>query len=419
MGPAGFRRRRAVLSTPLRLASPNKGHGSTVTRNNHLNQAIHRPYVIAGDQNTLAVALGNFYRSTSAEAGNGNSVTVESMAIEFPNGSVVPLFFNGSRSVTLATTDVVVMSSEISPSQAGYGSIFPSATLIYIKAILSVPVAGNTIPNSGRFTSWDPSGGDQADWFTPANTSVTSTDAVGKYVATGVAFSTNNQGYEPVLIGRPAVDRPSFIIVGDSIADRKEDSENNNFGHTFSMRSMHNADFGNPRPALNFALDSSRYSAVGGTRWAQYCQFARFAIDEYGVNDLGAGSSVASIQASANSVWAKMRANGCQKIIRTKYMPLTTSSDSFATAANQTKATKYQIGGDADLLNTYWETKAADGTIDYVMDMAPARDPLDSWLWKTTGATNYATTDGTHPSTVIHEALSEPLRELYLNLDAS
>jgi len=80
----------------------------------------------------------------------------------------------------------------------------------------------------------------------------------------------------------------------------------------------------------------------------------------------------------------------------------TSSTDDWATTANQTKNTGWTDGGVADQIDAYFATKKADGTLDHVFTTNRLKDDGDTNLWKVDGTADKYTDDGTHPSEAGH-----------------
>lgn len=157
---------------------------------------------------------------------------------------------------------------------------------------------------------------------------------------------------------------------------------------------------------------TAHYIAAGNTRWRQYIQYARFAVEELGTNNLGTSSAgnAASLQSEIASVWALLRAGGIQKIARTKLIPRTSSTDSWATIANQSPYPAFVAGGTAETVNAWIDTKLVDGTLDAVVAMSSTRDAGVPQAWPVNGTAFYACTDGTHPKDLFHEAMAAEVR---------
>jgi lysophospholipase L1-like esterase len=152
----------------------------------------------------------------------------------------------------------------------------------------------------------------------------------------------------------------------------------------------------------------------------------------YGTNDFNTGSTTAQVQTSvlAFATQAYQRGNRC--FVAT-VLPITTSSDSFVTVANQTKGAGFSqrapfnswLRDGAPLDQSTLQPAAvglpgalrigqAGHPIYKVIDIASvaevdANNQLfpNGGFWIVNGTANYATTDGTHPTSVMHIAMSQ------------
>lgn len=98
------------------------------------------------------------------------------------------------------------------------------------------------------------------------------------------------------------------------------------------------------------------------------------------------------------------------KIIRTKLLPRTNSTDSWTTdGANQTYQTNWGAASYSSQFNTWVDARLADTSVDAVVD-ANALRAADPLKFVVNGTANYATNDGTHPSPTTHELLAVELR---------
>jgi lysophospholipase L1-like esterase len=140
------------------------------------------------------------------------------------------------------------------------------------------------------------------------------------------------------------------------------------------------------------------------TRTAMF-EFGTHAIFGMGNNDPANGFSLASIQANYTAIWAHARAHGLF-IAQATMPPRTTSSNSWSSAAGQTVVSGYGASETRGQLNAWFSTALASGLIDQIIDLNSAcEDPANPGKWVTNGSANYATTDGIHPSTAMHQLM--------------
>lgn len=403
-----------VISTQNRI---NSGKESRATRTGC---CIRWPIVLGTDASDLIVSIPNWYQmgSGAGETATGNGFTIEEMVIENAGGAIsTPVRFAGGRSVTVADNANDLQSDAVLPAAFTLPQ-FSRGEQYWVKGRITLALGTHALPYSDRNRS--SIGGSQVNWYDPAATTPSSTDIPGPYTATGTAFDIRNNGFCPIILGHPAVDGPSFIGIGDSIMCITADTGGGTSvinGVGFFHRAMHDAasTAASLRPSLNFArvgAATAHYTAAGNTRWRQYVRYVRFAVEELGTNNLGTSSAgnAASLQAEIAALWTLLRAGGVQKIARTRMIPRTASSDSWATIAGQSPFPAFVAGGTAEAVNTWFESKRSDGTIDAVVAMASTHDTSVPQAWPVNGTAFYACTDGTHPKDVIHEAMAAELR---------
>jgi hypothetical protein len=140
-------------------------------------------------------------------------------------------------------------------------------------------------------------------------------------------------------------------------------------------------------------------------------------ICDYGTNEVRDGNSLATIQANLVSVWAQAAQRGC-KVWHTTITPQTTSTDSWASTANQTAASGFGASSVWANLNSWLRGGASyyfDGTslvagqtghpLTGVLDVAAAvTDATTTWAWKAS-----YTSDGIHPNATGHAAIATAL----------
>jgi hypothetical protein len=126
------------------------------------------------------------------------------------------------------------------------------------------------------------------------------------------------------------------------------------------------------------------------------------AICDYGVNDFTFGKSVAQLQASLTIIWASLKASG-MKVYQSLILPRNSSTDSFATTANQTP-----INSAANNVTINNWIKAQVGTLidGYLDTVSVCCSDSTSYLWEANGTANYATLDGLHPTKTLHQAMA-------------
>lgn len=145
--------------------------------------------------------------------------------------------------------------------------------------------------------------------------------------------------------------------------------------------------------------------------WGRYAllEFVTHAVFGMSTNDVGNGYTLAEIQSNCQAAWAAAKRMGV-KVYHTTMTPKTTSTDSWATAANQTVTAEYDTAGKRGQFNAWLLTQVDAGNLDGVIDVnAAVADPANPDKWLTNGTANYLTADGLHPSTSGHVLMAAVL----------
>lgn len=336
----------------------------------------------------ISLLYGNFYffTGTSTNEINGPSTITVDAAIEY-SSAYYPQLFNGASTKAIASSDGVLLGDAIS------GLSIPAGTSVYIRNSARVS-AGQQIPIGRQRNT--PTGED----------SRLSSNASSQTYGTGAlsAGVSAAYGYAPLaLIGRPTTPKVSIVLFGDSIADATAyDAVDANGNRGSFAKAFYAADI----PFVKATRGSMRIYGFHPARspklWTvvPYCSHV---VIQPGTNDLAQAASgdytLAAIQANYQAMWAQARVLG-KKVIQCTILPRTTSTDSFATPANQTTVSRFGVGQDRDTLNAWFNAQLAAGNIDAVWDLNSVyEDPANLGKWKTNGTAFYATSDGTHPST--------------------
>lgn len=401
-----------ITAIPLRAASVQNRTGTgrdPIPATGFTRQLFRWPHLIAGNVETIRLSFFNWY-FTGSELENSNAVTIIEASLE-KNGSgkTVPVTFNGSRSITLATSASDVQSDPIEKTSFTGG--FPDGTIVWVKGIVEVPTGGGVVATpflSGAYS------GSQAAWFNPSTATISSTDAPGAYTGTGLNIHSRINGFGCVLLANGFTYVPSWISIGDSIMEGLVEANLNGiYGQGFMQRAVGGASVSSI-PLINISKSGIPALAFNnGTKWRDYIKYGKYAVDELIGNDIGVTNTVpfATLQARAQANWTILVANGIQGIVRTKNSPRTTSTDNWTTAANQTVRSGWNVGENAILFNDWLDTKVLDSTLLAAVNFTDVKDPVTPTKWKTDGVTPFLMTgDDVHPSTNGHTLMGAQLR---------
>ncbi|WP_230203031.1 SGNH/GDSL hydrolase family protein [Parafrankia discariae] len=320
-----------------------------------------------------------------------------------------PAFFRGASSadVTIAPGHVVVSEPiGISPS-------IPKGSAFYINNIVQ-PMSGSTM-NQGSF----PRGGHT---HKVAAGEYEAHVALGSASVTDVTTTTPNTisgdgspGYAPMaIVGQPSAATAVVYLCGDSIMNGTGDdfvlgSELGGWG----VRLLAD-DPATPTKYLYPHLRSARGSSRGhyqyGPGWQRRLALAAgctHVIDEWATNDIAAPRTFAQVQAAALDRWRAFARMGLI-VYASTCVPRTTSTDSWATEANQTPAANFGSGSAWAQYNTWVRTVPS--PLAGVIDAAAATvDTATGLVWR-----NGFTIDGIHPTAAAHIAIAQSVQAIQL-----
>lgn len=386
-----------------RCAVPTSSWGNGASsRTDTLSENRKKLFIGPSDVTDLQVAACGYYLKSDATGehalGNDYSWTA---ALELGDGSAsFKLYANGVAEMNVPDGCPAVL------TDPAFGVDFAAGAAFFLRQRMAVASSANDLfPSSSQSATTAESG-----YVAPSGATVVYGTGAISTVSGGASFG----GALPLLvIGRPKTPHCSVIINGDSISVGNNDTVNNTTGaYAFIARGLDN---------VNGFTIPYQWCGVGGDKlaedisaneWRKYWsyQFATHVIFEKSTNDIAAGTSLATLQSLAIAEWTRAKRTigpygKPLQTMHTKVMPRTTSTDSWATAGNQTPATGFGVGGVRDQFNAWLDTQVGGGLLDAVIDPNPAvEDPNNHGCWITNGSANYGTTDGIHPNNVLHVA---------------
>lgn len=369
--------------------------------------AVFRSLHIIGDDYTdLAISLSNFYLQYSSETRTGNTITLLSLSAE-TNGIVKPVYFGSSRSLALLDGDYDKQSVTLVPSDFGL-SLFTEGTTIWLKGVVSLSSASHYLPIVYSVIPSDFS--NQSEWYNSSTSTVSSTDVTGDYTVSGGSFSTQAYSFRPLILGHPVRDTKSIVVTADSLSAGNGDSSRGVGGRGWVNVAVYNGGT-SMFPCLSLARSGGWVlQSVGSRRIKHFFRYGKYALDECASNDIGSNTSLAVMKLRKLAVWRNLRDAGVSRVIVAKTWCITSSTDSWATLANQTYSTPWSAGGVAELLNAWVDTKKDKG-IEKVLEMTQLRSVSDQYKWVVDGTPNYMTTDGSHPTPLGCDLIAPPLRQ--------
>lgn len=360
-------------------------------------------YVGASDVNSFQLALMGYVYAAAVQAPIGNDYAAEAALENSAGTAYAELDWpdnvrSGNSNLTNVPNGV---SLKLSNPITGF-SVAAGGSL-WVRIGQSVASSALILPFTGSFN------------LAAGDSSIISPSSVSQIPGTG-ALSTpvGGQGLYPpaiVPIGIPKTPVPSVYIIGDSIAagvgDTLAPTATGAYG--LIVRGLDSVN-GKPIAAFNQSLSGVQLAQQGPGYTAyslQLLPYCTHVIIEAASNDIASGASLASIQNTiTNLVTAIKAVNGPYgkplKVYVTKVLPRVTSSNSFVDAAGQTPVAGFTVGGVRDTYNTWLSTQVG-GLLDGIIDPnIYVEDQSNPGKWISTGAANYATTDGIHPSTAAY-----------------
>ncbi len=350
----------------------------------------------------LRLLLTGFYllSNGSGESDNPFDINIRA-AIEQVSPAIAP------RTHYAGTFDILL--------RKGIGHILSESLGISTAAGETLYVQLSSYVNSGE--TWPASqlsGSNSAQY-------VSTLAAASSQVGTPGAFSAASRaaGYTysaTALIGIPDKPIPSVAILGDSIADGAGETGtgDNNGNYGWVCRGLWNVGSDNsaiPYMRLTRAGDGAlSYFQGKGQRRLALLRYVSHVIVQLGVND-AAGNDLSACQARLQFLWTACKTRG-KKVYQCLLTPYTTSTDSFATAANQTPVTAFAVGGVRDQLNSWIISQVGQGLLDGVINPNPyVEDANSPGKWISNGTANYATSDGIHPSSTLHALAAQAVNQ--------
>lgn len=292
------------------VASTPKFTTSTSTGTTYRNRVI---IPISGQVADVQFAFPNWGLNSTGEYPGDNAITVKA-ALEY-GGVSYPLFFGGQTSVTIQPGAEALSDP--------FGGELVGGSAVYLRIFISVASIGQTWP-LGRL---------QAPLLAEARTDGSDLTASTGALATGGSYL-----YGPsYAMGIYLPDRANALIVGDSISAGSGEVSANGDG-SGNLGFIERA-FGTAFPWITSTRSGTRlsdFNTAHTRRMVRVRGLCKYILCELGVNDINAGSSLATVQAAALAAWTSMGVAGFSQVWQTTITPYTTSTDGWATTGNQT-----------------------------------------------------------------------------------
>lgn len=424
--------RRRIVATNQRTADTLR----TVTSTNDRIQQRTFHY-LGGAVSDLSIGISPRYMITGGESVSSLSFTVDAVAVEIEGVGTYPVMFNGSRSIVVNPTDVLVWSDNV---------VIPSDVLaalgknsrIWLRAQatatnLRFPL--NTCYLIGTSSSWTGSSAYLYPSATAQDTTVTAQiDGQGALAVplgnqtSGVnnnmrVNQSSNTGHTlPFYIrGTYTGNEKSVFVVGDSNSAGVGDpdispsygSNGSAGGRGLFGRASINLDTDIQAMALcnsglSAALASGWNTAGGNLLRGELLKLSDIVVEAMGNNDHTTSTPAEQVVAERRVMWAAAKAAGC-KVIAFTVPPRTTSSSTLTPVGN------FVAGGTVDQHNAMLSAEVTAGRIDRVLNVRTyCADPDNQNIWKTVSgsASSFVRTDGTHFKSGSTSAIAAALREM-------
>jgi len=334
-------------------------------------------------------AVRLLYRNAHHETDNTNNLTVKAQVSTGSSGAApfFPVFFRGSRSLVLEPGGWAL-------SDPVHLGVAAGATFyVHTYQVAGTSQAGEKyIINHNTF-------------LTGEFGNNTASDQTGTQLTTGSAG-----GLMPsyIFAAAPARGRlPMIGLIGDSIVDGRNDTNQEGW----AARGVKGT-YGYIGAGLSSETLSSFANAANSFKRRTFLQDVTAVLMQHGINDISAARTLVQMQTDHATVRTAARRAGASKIIASTLLPLTTSTDSWATTANQT------VTANEGLRTAYndWLRTVPSG-IDYVFDAADVVEANSAGTLTRNGGRWGATfasapigggggADGVHPSIAGHAAIA-------------
>lgn len=350
----------------------------------------------------LRMLIPDFYLSPTGEQLLGNSFTWEAAIENLSPSMDQELFTYGNNFPTaLDGNPSMISSSPININMVAGGELYLRQAFSVASDTLFIPVGtGGAASGDGCYIS-------------PSVTSQINGTGALTQPSGGVTFGSTTG----VLLGVPVAPMAAVVYVGDSIADGTGDTTDAVGNIGFIARGLETVN-GSTMPYLKETVGSWTFlyaTLSTSPRLRSLWPYETDIVIELGTNDITNSESAATIEGYATAMCTAAHAvigpyGKPLKVAFTTLMPRTTSTDSWATAANQTPVAGFAIGGIRDQYNAWLKANVGNGCIDYVIDSGAAvENPSVHGVWVTNGTANYPTIDGIHPTTAAHILASVPV----------
>jgi hypothetical protein len=339
--------------------------------------------------------------------GAGLNAITYAAAIEV-GGVIHPFLFLGSENIILAPGESIT-------SDPLTGITVPAGD-VHLRIYTEIPLSTDKFAQSWGVYLLSANGEGTNRTTTGANLTLTGSGAVPGSNTAGMPAL----GLSAMVETATAPD--ALALVGDSITEAQTDDYQVDPTHSgYGVRGAVAAGV----PYINYARGGDKATLMTEARrayWFEAVETCTRALCAYAINDLAGARTLAQLQADNISLWTYLNGQGLT-VRQTTCTPYTTSTDSFATTANQTAV---MVNGETNRLN--WNAWLRDGApildgaaaltgssaagtlragdtghpLDGIVDTAATVETSGKWDAGTTG-------DGLHPNPTGHGLMAAPV----------
>lgn len=276
-------------------------------------QMVRSPHIMRDPQPAKVVFHNGYWdaASTLQELGSGGTMTVAQAEIEYPAGTTLAaLTFAGGQGST--AIDGALIASDFCAAMAS----IPAGARFWVRYLLNCSngICFNQVPDAVNGAAMTYT--NTAQTYQPAGQPVTDT-------------SNGVYGNSPIAIVG-ITSKASVLLLGDSRTEGAKDTYDSSGDLGETARSI--------GPFLAYINAGCRGDTLAKflasyafrTGLAQFCSHV---VCEAGINDCTSGAGVSAIRQNMQLLWQKFANKAVYQIT---IPPVTTSSDSWATTANQT-----------------------------------------------------------------------------------
>ena len=373
---------------------------TTMTTNVNRGYQVWRDFMANCDVDGIDLTFANFYMAnTGVETNNASQVTIKVGIYKPGDAFVTPVFFNGSRTYTMTSGEIVTS------DKIPYSLKFGVDTGFFIRIWVAVSATTDSICTSYiQNTKAYPTTANQ--WTTYR--SVGAANTFPDDITTNWSKDLGQNEFAPVLVRGWSTDGgaiPSVVVVGSSSAQGVGDTQQAPYyvpGYLARSLCAAKIPYFNcsesGETAANFLADG----AAKRRKLIALCN-STHSINTYGSNDIGDGATYADMVIRLQRIEKVLRGFGTEPYFCT-YTPATTSTDSWATVANQTVQSpiRHQL---SDWLRQSSGFNVID--LEAVSDSGLSAGTTFTGKWRVD--LGQPTIDGLHGTAVLHNIISSAI----------